>query len=575
MTPYTAIADAYAAMKNGNRGGLGQPRVGIIGAGVSGLAACKQCCEKGLNATVFEGKSGLGGIWRDSYSSTKLQTPKGAYVFSDFPWPESVPTFPSHHQVIDYLEGYAKHFGFMDRIRFNCQVVEVKRKTKFELSHKMGTSEFSSLWNGEDGVKPELESFMAGLQNGGGAKGWDDGDVTWEICVRKNLPGSEGPIDYVDEWHTFDYLVICCGRFGDVAKLPSFPSSQGPEVFKGQVLHSLDYSALDSKNTEALIRGKKVVVVGFGKTSLDVAVEVAEMNEGVDDVKPCTLLFRRAQWMFPKHRKAFGLFSFGYLWGNRISGYFVAQPGQGLVQRLLQFIFNPVKLLIWKLLECYLSFTIPVAQYGIVPEQPLFSDMSACVLPQLPQTLLGHLQAGRIVTTKAASWNFYPKGIRLADGTEMEANVVIFCTGYDGNSKLKAIFPEDDTAALFETERVLSLYRGIVHPRIPNVGFIGYLEGLSSVHSSEMAARWLVELVQKRITLPDIATMETDRRTWVQYWKTRTPFFDRTCACVGTMQIWHFDKLCKDMGVKTLRKKTWWEEVFSIYGSTDYKSLSS
>lgn len=82
------------------------------------------------------------------------------------------------------------------------------------------------------------------------------------------------------QWHIFDYLIICSGRFGDVANFPLFPSSQGPDVFNGQVLHSLDYSALDTENTQALIRGKKVVVVGFGKTSLDVAVEVADINQG-------------------------------------------------------------------------------------------------------------------------------------------------------------------------------------------------------------------------------------------------------------------------------------------------------
>jgi dimethylaniline monooxygenase (N-oxide forming) len=75
---------------------------------------------------------------------------------------------------------------------------------------------------------------------------------------------------------TFDFVIICCGRFGDVARLPSFPESHGPEVFSGRVLHALDYSALDSKGTQELVRGKKVVVVGFQKTSLD----VAEINKG-------------------------------------------------------------------------------------------------------------------------------------------------------------------------------------------------------------------------------------------------------------------------------------------------------
>lgn len=65
-----------------------------------------------------------------------------------------------------------------------------------------------------------------------------------------------------------------------MVQLPSFPAFKGPDVFNGRVLHALDYSGLDSKSTRALISGKKVVVVGFQKTSLDIAVEVAEINEG-------------------------------------------------------------------------------------------------------------------------------------------------------------------------------------------------------------------------------------------------------------------------------------------------------
>lgn len=116
--------------------------------------------------------------------------------------------------------------------------------------------------------------------------------------------------------------------------------------------------------------------------------------------------------------------------------------------------------------------------------------------------------------------------------------------------------------------------RGSIHPQILNMGFVGYLEGLSSVHSAEIGAIWLAHLLQKRITLPDVATMESERRAWVRYWK-HTLFFARNSSCVATMQIWHTDKMCKDMGLKSLRKKTPREELFSMYANSDYKALSS
>lgn len=116
--------------------------------------------------------------------------------------------------------------------------------------------------------------------------------------------------------------------------------------------------------------------------------------------------------------------------------------------------------------------------------------------------------------------------------------------------------------------------RGIIHPHIPNMGFVGYLEGPSSVLSGEISAIWLANLLQRMITLPNVATMESERRAWLRHCK-RTRFFARSSACVATMQIWHNDKLCKDMGLKSLRKRTWWEEIFSIYVISDYKALTS
>lgn len=103
------------------------PRVGVIGAGVSGLAACKHFSQRGLNVTVLEAKSGIGGLWRDTYASTALQTSRRLFEFSDFPWPESASEFPMHQDLMEYLEGYAQQFGLLDKIQFDCQVVQIRR----------------------------------------------------------------------------------------------------------------------------------------------------------------------------------------------------------------------------------------------------------------------------------------------------------------------------------------------------------------------------------------------------------------------------------------------------------------
>ena len=102
-------------------------QVAIIGAGISGLLACKYTLSKGFHPIVFEAKSTIGGVWTKTIATTKLQTPKPAYQFSDFPWPPSVEEdFPNQHQVFDYIQSYARHFDLLRHIKFNTKVVSIE-----------------------------------------------------------------------------------------------------------------------------------------------------------------------------------------------------------------------------------------------------------------------------------------------------------------------------------------------------------------------------------------------------------------------------------------------------------------
>nr|WP_320166350.1 NAD(P)-binding domain-containing protein [uncultured Methylophaga sp.] len=110
-------------------------KVCVVGAGVAGLSIAKQLQTKGIDFDCYDERDEVGGIW--SYSESKERTsawarlnqntPKGRYQFSDFPMPDDYPDYPNRSQVRTYLESYAKHFGFLEKIQLNTSIVSATK----------------------------------------------------------------------------------------------------------------------------------------------------------------------------------------------------------------------------------------------------------------------------------------------------------------------------------------------------------------------------------------------------------------------------------------------------------------
>lgn len=109
------------------------PDICIIGAGSSGIAAAKALKQKGLDFEVFEKGSDIGGNWRynndngvsAAYRSLHIDTSRNNLQYPDFPIPDHLPDFPSHWQVMEYLDAYAERFGIRPHIRFRTSVTQV------------------------------------------------------------------------------------------------------------------------------------------------------------------------------------------------------------------------------------------------------------------------------------------------------------------------------------------------------------------------------------------------------------------------------------------------------------------
>lgn len=247
-------------------------QIGIIGAGVSGLIACKYMVSKGFEPIVFEAGSEVGGVWIKTIETTKLQTPRPLYQFSDFPWPSSVmDPFPTQHQVFDYIQSYAKHFDLIKHIRFNTKVVGIE----YEGPSDREMLSWSS-WNGNGEAFTIEGKWKVVVEN--------TVNKSTEVCCISSYNISRVSRNNAltgftcMQVHNLDFVILCVGRFSDVPNVPEFPPRKGPEAFHGKVIHSMDYAAMDYETAAEYVKGKRVTVVGFSKSALDIAYECSIAN---------------------------------------------------------------------------------------------------------------------------------------------------------------------------------------------------------------------------------------------------------------------------------------------------------
>jgi dimethylaniline monooxygenase (N-oxide forming) len=97
--------------------------------------------------------------------------------------------------------------------------------------------------------------------------------------------------------------------------------------------------------------------------------------------------------------------------------------------------------------------------------------------------------------------------------------------------------------------------RGTIHPLIPNMAFVGYVETYSNLYSSELRTMWLSGLVDDKFKLPKVERMLSQTLKETEVMKRATRFYKR--HCISTYSINHSDEICTDLGWNSWRKKDW------------------
>ncbi len=210
-------------------------KVCIIGAGSSGITACKALKEEGIDFDCFEKGSGIGGNWRynndnglsSAYRSLHINTNREVMSYSDYPMPSEYAMFPHHTEILQYFENYVDHFVLRDSITFNTSVENVEKNP-----------------------------------SGGYIVSTSNGKTTH-----------------------YESVIVANGHHWN----PRYPEPNFKGKFTGDTMHVHHY------RTPEVLENKSIVILGFGNSAVDLACEAARLHT----CKQVTIATRSGAYIVP------------------------------------------------------------------------------------------------------------------------------------------------------------------------------------------------------------------------------------------------------------------------------------
>jgi len=477
--------------------------VAIIGAGVAGLQTARRLMEIGITCRIYDKSEDVGGCWRVNYAGYALQVPKHLFEFPDFPYPDDFKCeeFPTGAEVQAYIQLYAKTFKLYDIIQFNTAVREVKPV-------------------------------------GGGKRGW---------TVHTESNGAL-------QSETFDYLVVATGMY---SWPPHMPLARDAEKFKGQILHSCTFT------DEKMAAGKKVVVVGGGKSAVDIAVSAAK--EGSSSTLVCR------SWHWPVARKLCNILPYQYGTYSRFGHWMLeAHHSENAVARWFHGTCAPVKWMWWRIVETMFrtQFRIPS---DMVPTEGIDVDLFTGG-QILDYEFRDMLKDGQIKHVQGSIDKFTETGVVLTDGTQLEADLVIYGTGFAKNYD---IFDKVLQEKLNIQKDGLYLYRNILPPGLPDLAFIGCeVSTYNNILTHGLQALWLQKMLRSQLRMVGPGGMEKvieKERAWKRTWM---PPCSARAALYQLHMLKYHEMLIKDIGAPRFRKMpNCFGELLMPYTAADYRDL--
>lgn len=401
----------------------------VIGAGISGLATLKCLQDAGLTAVVLERSGEVGGLWNfreNDYGVmrfTHINVSKYNYCFSDFPFPDDAPDYPHNKDMANYIVDYMKNFNLQDDIRFHRKVAAVEK------------------------IGEEWQTT---------AKHVDEDGLT----VLDSQPA---------EIYRSKFIAIATGHHAK----PSMPKFPGQDSFRGEIIHSVNYNDAITNG----MTGKRVLVVGIGNSSVDVAVDCATVGR----CESVYISTRSGAWIIPN-----------YVFGSATDLY-ACRLFFKLPFTLANFILEKV--------VCLISGH--PTRWNLNPKMKALQTQ-----PTVSPTLIHHIQR-RDIKIVPNIQRIEGKRVYFVNGVSEEFDHIIMCTGYKVD--LPYLSEELRKTVLNEDTNEVKLYKNVFSPDIGHsLAFIGFVQPASGgvLTMSEIQARWFAELCQQRVKLPSKNAME-------------------------------------------------------------------
>jgi len=287
---------------------------------------------------------------------------------------------------------------------------------------------------------------------GGGTQGTASAETGWEVSLDTG------------ETRSYDALLVANGHHWDPRwPEPGFPGQEG---FAGVLMHAHDYRGEDP----ALFRDRTVVVLGMGNSAMDIAVEASFHARTV------YLAARRGAWVVPK-----------YVFGRPLDQLPTSARVPVALRRRLQ------EAVVRAAVGSMETYGLPRPDHHLGQAHPTISD-----------DVLSRLAHGAI-TAKPNLESFAGRTVRFLDGSEVDADVVVFCTGY------RVSFPFFAPELIAAPGNELPLFRRVFHPQRRDVFFVGLLQPLGAVMPlAALQSDWLCDHLAGDYHLPPDAELRAD-----------------------------------------------------------------